>query len=82
MLEGQLEVCTLKKEEEQTTFVYQNSHSTPPTLLGYRPEEEHSCMVLSIRPEVLTQLKLAHLTLYLNTMSHVRYAIRPHEKLL
>ena len=51
MLEGQLEVSGLNKEEEQTTSVYQIGHRTPPTLLGHRVEE-HTCMGLSIRLEV------------------------------
>ena len=58
MLEGQLEVITLRKGVEQTTSVYQNSHSTLPTLLGYRLEE-HTCMELSMRLEEFSKIELA-----------------------
>ena len=81
MLEGQLEVCIVNKEEEQTTSVYQNSHSTLTTLLVYRLDE-YTYMELNIRLEVLTQLKMAHLILFPNTMSHVQCATLQHEKLL
>ena len=53
MLDGQLEVCTVNKEEEQTNSVYQSSHSTLPTLLEYRLDE-YTYMGLSIRPKVHT----------------------------
>ena len=39
MLEGQLELGIIKEEEEQTTSVYQSSHSTLHTLLVYRMDE-------------------------------------------
>ena len=52
MLEGQLGVFILKKEEEQITSVCQSSHSTLLTLLGRRGEE-HTCMVLSIMEVVM-----------------------------
>ena len=73
MLEGQLEVIILQMEEEQTTSVYQSSHSTLPTLLGRRVQE-HTCMVLSMRLEVLLQemLVLVHLVLSMTTTSHVQ----------
>ena len=79
MLEGQLEVFGMKKEEEQTTSVYQSNHSTLPTLLG-RKVEEHSCMVLSIRPEVV--MIIAHFTQSMSTMHHVQFATLQQEKLL
>ena len=43
MLEGQLEVPMVIKEEEQTTSVYQTNHSILP---GCRLDE-HTCMWLS-----------------------------------
>ena len=58
MLEGQLEVFLIRKEVEQTISVYQISHSTLPTLLGYRLEE-HTCMGLSMRLEGITKIELA-----------------------
>ena len=58
MLEGQLGVIILTKGEEETTSVYQSSHNTLPTLLGYRLEE-HTCMELSMRLEEITNLDLA-----------------------
>ena len=58
MLEGQLGVIILRKEEEETTSVYQSSHSTLPTLLVYRMEE-HTCMGLSMRLEEITKRELA-----------------------
>ena len=79
MLEGQLEAVILKKEEELTTFVYQNRHNTLPILLGYRPEEEHTCMELSIRLQVLI---MVHFALSMTTMSHVQCVTLQHEKLL
>ena len=68
-----------KKEEEQTTSVYQSSHNTLPTLLGRR-EEEHTCMVLSIRLEEV--MIIAHFTQSMITMYHVQCATLQHEKLL
>ena len=79
MLEGQLEAVILKKEEEQTTFVYQSRHNTLPSLLGYRPEEEHTCMELSIRLQVLI---MAHFAPSMTTMSRVQCVTLQHEKLL
>ena len=79
MLEGQLEVNMAKVEVEQTTSVYQSSHSTLPTLLGRR-EEEHTCMGLSIRPEEV--MIIAHFIQSTITMSHVQCVILQHEKLL
>ena len=58
MLEGQLGVIIVRKGVEQTTSVYQSSHSTLPTLLGYRLEE-HTCMGLSMRLEEITKIELA-----------------------
>ena len=81
MLDGQLEVCILKKEVEQTTSVYQNSHSTLPSLLGHRVEG-HTCMGLSIRLEVLTLWTLVHFILLLNTTFHVQCVTLQHEELL
>ena len=81
MLEGQLEVIIVIQEVEQTTSVYQSSHSTLTTLLVYRLDE-YTYMELNIRLEVLTQLKMAHLILFPNTMSHVQCATLQHKKLL
>ena len=81
MLEGQLEVLIVNKEEEQTTSVYQNSHSTLPTLQGHRLDE-HSCMGLSIRLEVFTIATLAHLILLLNITFHVQCVTLQHEEQL
>ena len=78
MLEGQLEVLILKKEEEQTTSVYQSSHSTLPTLLGYSLTE-HTSMELSMRLEAIL---LAHFALSTTIMSHVQCVTLQHEKLL
>ena len=58
MLEGQLEVILIRKEVDQTTSVYQSSHSTLPTLLRHRLEE-HTCMGLSMRLEEITKTELA-----------------------
>ena len=77
MLEGQLEVITTKKEEEQTTSVYQSSHNTLSSLLGHRVDE-HTCMGLSIRQKTML---IAHFTLYMITMSHVPSVTLQHEKL-
>ena len=61
MLEGQLEVIIgTKGEVERTTSVYQSSQSTLPTLLGHRVQE-HTCMGLSMRLDLLTLGKLDHL---------------------
>ena len=60
MAEGQLEVGILRLEVEQTTSVYQSNQSTPPTLLGHRVQE-HSFMGLSIRPDLLSLVRLDHL---------------------
>ena len=68
----------VKEEEEQTTFVYQSSHSTLPTLLVYRVEE-HTCMELSIRLQVGI---MVHFAPSMTTMSHVQCAILQHEELL
>ena len=70
MLEGQLEVIILKKEVEQTTSVYQSSHSTLPTLLGHRMDE-HTSMELSIRLQE-EQSTMAHFSLSMTTMFHVQ----------
>ena len=78
MLEGQLEVGIIKEEEEQTTSVYQSSHSTLLTLLGYRVEE-HTCMGLSIRLEVVV---MDHFIRSITTMFHVQCVTLQHEKLL
>ena len=78
MLEGQLEVSIPKKEEEQTISVYQSSHSTLPTLLGHRVDE-HTCMGLSIRLQVMI---MVHFAPSMITMSHVQCAMLQHEKLL
>ena len=80
MLEGQLEVGLIQKEEEQTTSVYQSSHSTLPTLLELR-QEEHTSMELSIRLRE-EQASLVHLTLSMTTMYHVQCAMHQLEKLL
>ena len=69
MLEGQLEVCILNKEEEQTISVYQNSHSTLPTLLVHRMHE-HTCTELRRLEKVL----MAHLILSATTVFHVQCA--------
>ena len=79
-LEGQLEVLIVNKEEEQTTSVYQSSHSTLTTLQGHRLDER-SCMGLSIRLEVFTIATLAHLILLLNITFHVQCVTLQHEKL-
>ena len=79
MLEGQLEVGLIQKEEEQTTSVYQNSHSTLPTLLGRRVDE-HTSMGLNIRLEEV--LIIVHFTQSMSIMSHVQCATLQHEKLL
>ena len=79
MLEGQLEVTGLKEEVEQTTSVYQSSHSTPPTLLGYSLTE-HTCMELSMTLEI--QGRLVHLVHSMTTMFHVQCAMLQHEKQL
>ena len=81
MLEGQLEVFIVNKEEEQTTSVYQSSHSTLPSLLGHRVDE-HTCMGLSIRLEALTLWTLDHFILLLNIMFHVQCVTLQHEELL
>ena len=77
MLEGQLEVITNKKEEEQTTSVYQSSHSTLPTLLEQRLTGL-SCMGLSMRLEAIL---MVHFTLSTTTMCHVQFAMLQHEEL-
>ena len=80
MLEGQLEVCILKKEEEQTTSVYQNNHSTLATLLGHRLDE-HTCMGLSMKLEEVIML-IVHFNPYMIVMCHVQCATLQHEKQL
>ena len=65
-------------EVEQTTSVYQSSHRTPLTLLGHRVEE-HTCMGLSMRLQVVI---MDHFILLLNTMSHVQCVTLQHEELL
>ena len=75
-LEGQLEVIMSKKEEQQTTSVYQNSHSTLTTLLGCRVDER-SCMGLNIRLEVMI---MVHFAQSMSTMSRVQCATLQHEK--
>ena len=78
MLEGQLKVCILKKEVEQTISVYQSSHSTLPSLLGHSLDE-HTCMELSIRLEVMIMdLLLQSMT----TMFHVQCVTLQHGGLL
>ena len=78
MLEGQPEVFLLNKEVEQIIFVCQNSHSTLTTLLGHRVDE-HSCMELNIRLQVMI---MDLFTQSINIMSHVQCATLQHEKLL
>ena len=78
MLERQLGVIIIKKEVEQTTSVYQSSHSTLPSLLGHRVDE-HTCMELSIRLQVVI---MAHFTLSMTTMFHVQCATLQHEEQL
>ena len=78
MLEGQLEVGIIKEEEEQTTSVYQSNQSILPTLLEYRVEE-HTCMGLSMRLQVML---MVHFALSMNIIYHVQFAILQHEKLL
>ena len=78
MLEGQLEVLMLQKEVEQTTSVYQSSHSTLPTLQG-QGVLEHTSMELNMR---LEPILMAHFALSTTTMSHVQYAMLQHEKRL
>ena len=68
MLEGQLEAIKIIEEVGQITSVYQSSHSTLPTLLGYRVEE-HTCMGLSITLQVGI---MVHFALSMTTMSHVQ----------
>ena len=80
MLEGQLEVIILKKEEEQTTSVYQSSHNTLPTLLGCRLDE-HTYMGLSIRLEVVLVI-MDHFVLSMSTMFHVQCVTLQHKELL
>ena len=75
MLEGQLEVIILTEEAEQTTSVYQSSHSTLPTLLGYSLIE-HTCTELNMRLEVG---QMAHFLLFMSTMSHVQCVMHRHE---
>ena len=77
MLEGQLELGMAQEEEEQTTSVYRSSHSTLPTLLGYRVDE-HSCMELSIRQQAI---KMVHFALSMTIISHVQCATLRHKKL-
>ena len=74
-----LEVTIMKKEVEQTISVYQSSHSTLSTLLEHRVDE-HICMGLSIRLEMV--MLIAHFALSMTTMSHVQCATLQHEKLL
>ena len=81
MLEGQLEVGTIRKVVEQTTSVYQSSQSTLrslPILLELEVVE-HICMVLSIK---LEDQIMGLFTQSINIMSHVQSAILQHEKLL
>ena len=65
MLEGLLEMLAMNKEEEQTTSVYQNTHSTPPTLLVYSVGEL-ICMGGCMQLEVIRQI-LDHFALFLTT---------------
>jgi len=53
MLEGLQEVGGIIKGEGQTISAYQNNLSILPTLLRHRLDE-HTCMGLSMRLEVLT----------------------------
>ena len=57
MQEERLELSILIKEEDQTTYIYQSSHSTLRTLLEHRLEE-YICMGLSIR--LLALMIMAH----------------------
>ena len=79
MLEEQLEVIIVIAEVEQTASVYQSNHSTLPTLLGCRADE-HTCMGLSMRPQVLGIM--VHFALSMNIIYHVQFAILQHEELL
>ena len=79
MLEGELEVGLVRMEVEQTTFVYQSSHSTLLTLLGCRLDE-HTSMGLSMRLQVV--MIMVHFILLLTTMSHVQCVTLQREKLL
>ena len=56
---------------EQTTFVYQNNHSTLITLLGHRMDE-HICMGLSLRLEVKVMDLFAP---FINIILHVQCAM-------
>ena len=78
MLEGQLEVLIVKKEVEQTTSAYRNSHSSLPSLLGYRLDEL-ICMGHCMQQEVIRQM-LDHLAFL--AMFHVQCATLQHEELL
>ena len=79
MLEGQLEVIILIAEVEQTVSVYQSSHSTLPTLPGCRVDE-HTCMGLSMRLQVLGIM--VHFALSMNIIYHVQFVILQQEELL
>ena len=60
----------MKKEVEQTTSVYQSTHSTLPTLLKHRRRmDEQTCMGLSIRLEQV--MLITHFFLFI-TMFHVQ----------
>ena len=78
MLEGLQEVGETKKGEGQTISAYQNNLSILPTLLVHKMDE-HTCMGLSTRLEVLTLQIMAHLFLLLNTMFHVQCVTLQHE---
>ena len=57
-------------------------HSTPPSPLGLRVQE-HTCMELNMRLDILLQeiLVLVHLVLSMTTMSHVQCVTLQHEDL-
>ena len=78
MLEGQLGVRTIKKEEEHTTSVYQSSHNTLPTLLG-QGMLKHTCIELIMR---LQGMLIDLFTQSSSTMSCVLCVTLQHEKLL
>ena len=80
MLEEQLEVLIVKKEEEQTTSVYQNSQSSLPSLLGYRLDEL-IYMGHYMQLELLGQIQDLF-ALFLTTMFHVQCATLQHEEQL
>lgn len=70
-------MLAMKKEVEQTTSVYQSTHSTLPTLLKHRRRmDEHTCMGLNIRLEQV--MLITHFFLFM-TMFHVQCVTLQHE---